>query len=50
MVNWMCSAISRPWSQVSERRSCSGSRSTAAVNAGRMRWAVNPSAKGNSST
>jgi hypothetical protein len=50
MVNWMCSAISRPWSQVNERRSCSGSRSTAAVSAGRMRSAVNPSGRGNNTT
>jgi hypothetical protein len=40
MLNWVCSAISRPWSQVNERRSCSGSRSTAAVSAGHHRPAT----------
>jgi hypothetical protein len=47
-VNWWCSAMSRPWSQVSERRSCWGKHRTAAVSAGRMRWAVNPLGSPNS--
>src|SRR5215217_5548870 len=35
MVNWVCSAISRPWSQVRERRSCWGSPQ----DGGGQRWA-----------
>jgi hypothetical protein len=38
------------WSQVSERRSCWGGPSTAVVSSGRMRSAVHPLGRGNSST
>jgi hypothetical protein len=49
-VNWVCSASSLPWSQVRERRSCSGSRRIAVVNAGRTCWAVTPSGSGTNTT
>jgi hypothetical protein len=42
-VNLVCSAISLPWSQVSDRRSCSGNRVTAAASAGRTCSALYPS-------